>query len=207
MKKNITALSAFLLFSCLHVQAGTSIDWFFSYGMYPQGTSGGGLTDPTPAGVAQFSDVLWQLVLAGGNNTPDIVDASNVANGYVSGDDIVLAFRTTVAGGDLIFDQQLYNWNETAVPAFESSTLYNGTNVYIRVFQDTTPTIGEYYYNSPTVAALDRTAQPPQGVDGNNSMTQGDALDIEIIAVPEPSTVALMLAGLAMVGYRRFRRA
>ncbi len=206
MKKNVVAVLMFLLFSSLRVQAGTSIIWFFSWGMYPQGTTGAGLTASTPAGIAQNSAVLWQLVLAGGNNAPDIVDSDNGANGYVSGDDIVLDSRTTPMGGDSIIDQQLFEYNG-ALPAFTSTTLYSGTNVYIRVFQDTTPTIGEYYYNSPTVAALDRASLPPQGVDGNNSTAHGDAPNIEIIAVPEPSTVALMLAGLAMVGYRRFRRA
>lgn len=204
MKKIIVALT--LLVSATSAFAGTSVAWYFGYGMYPHGASD--LVTTTPGtGVAAVNSVTWQLVWAGADNTIDIVDASNSGLGYVSDDDVVLQTRTTAAGGDASFDEWLYNAD---IPAwYETSTTYGGY-AYIRVFQDTTPANGEWYYNSGTVALnnIDTTnpLRTPDFIDGNPSTTAGNALNVQIVPVPEPSTVGLLLVGVGLIAARRFRR-
>jgi hypothetical protein len=184
--------------------AGTSVQWYFIYGMMEHGQSD--LYNGT--GVAANRDVLWQLVYAGANGLPDDVSSANSGAGFVSADDVVLDSRTTTAGGSGIYDSWLYA-NPYPSP-FETATTYSG-NVFIRVFQDTTPADQEWYYDSPTLAThnIDITdpLRNPDALNGNVLNDRGDALDKQIPVIPEPSTVALVLLGLGIVGYRRFKNA
>ncbi len=201
MKKYILSLSvAFLAAS--NTFAGTYVTWYFGFGMFPYGE-----TDLVNGpGVAATQNVLWQLLSAGINDTIDGLNLSN--GGYVGGDDQVVFERTTLAGGDSLVGAWL--WNEAAPPPDWSDSTYTGQTLFMRVFSSDTPSVGGYYWNSAsTIEAVNYadTMIPAQSINGNSTAGMGEVLNIEIIAVPEPSTVALMLAGLAMVGYRRFRRA
>lgn len=192
--------------------AGTSVDWYFQWGMYPHG---GDVTSLDPStGVAGSQSVLWQLVYAGSDNLIGdgtyLVDAGNAANGYVYGDDEIVFSRTTPAGGNSVFDGTLYS-DAAFRTASETETTYSGL-FYIRVFGDTTPTVGEWYYNSPTLSAvsvdLTDPSRSPQLFDGNtNGGVQGNDLNASIVAVPEPSSMALLALGLGVVALRRkFRK-
>jgi len=193
----------FMMLAGYGASAGTSVNWQFSWGMYPNGAAS--LTAGLPAGVAQTQNVLWQLILS--SSTAHIVDPLNPLGGYTSGGDVVYNSRITPLGGDATFDNQLFN--SASISAFESNAVPVG-NFYIRVFQDATPASGEWYYNSPVLAAVDiNILDPlriPQLLDGNtDGANKGDALNLQII--PEPGTAALALLGMGLVGYRRLRKA
>ena len=202
--------SVVVLSTCVSY-AGTSVDWFFSWGMYPQGTTGSGLQAALPAGVAQSQAVLWQLLYSS-DNIADPVDASNSGLGglgYYSGNDTVLAYRTTPAGGDATYDSQLYTAGTQ--PAYESATTYTGY-FYLRVFQSTSPTVGQWYYDSPKIEAkftdLTDSGRSPQLLNGNtDGFNKGDAPNVQIQIVPEPSSMALLAIGLGVVALRRKFRA
>lgn len=194
-----------LLMVSLSAMAGVSINWTVGYGMYPYGAPD--VTSVTPGtGVAAVNAVLWQLVWCGANGVIDIVDPSNSGSGYVSVDDQVLTFRVTPAGGDgVVFDEWLYASIGGSPTPYWNSTFTAG-NYYARVFQDDTPGVGDWYYDSATITATDLAqVAPPQALEINTSPgSGGNALNIQ--AVPEPMTIALFGLGFLSVIIRKFRR-
>jgi len=203
-RKLAAVTTVIIALTTLSLYAGTSVDWGFAFGMYVHGAPD--LTDGTAGttAVAANQAVLWELVLAGTSIDP--VNAANGANGYVGGDDVVLSQRITPAGGGGGFAEWL-----TGTAVSENPTSFAGQLAFIRVFQGTTAVVGQWYYDSGTIVLnnIDITDQfhVPQTLEGNAAPTiQGDALNIQIVAVPEPSSIALVLVGLGIVGYRRIRR-
>jgi len=179
----------------LSANATISVNWGFGWGMYESTAVdlGGG-----SGGVAENSAVLWQLIYSP-DAAADIVDAS----GNPTAGESILATRTTSLGGSGGFDAFLYDggsFGSTYTAAFTAGY------VYIRVFQDTTPTAGDKYYNSPTLQLVDITPPAtPQILDGNtDSATQGDKLNLTI--VPEPGTFAFLGIGGLLLAVRRMRR-
>jgi len=218
MKRILMIVGLVALAACSSY-AGTSVEWRFFWGVYQHGQVDLSAGD-TGTGIAASQDVLWQLVFTGTDNTPDAVNPFNSGSGYVGDDDQVVFTRVTPAGGgatvttgsglnsaDGLFTEWL---NAPGTVISESATTFSGGSFYIRAFQDATPAVGEWYYDSPTTVAQNIALTDPlrtaQLVEGNpNFGTSGDAPNVQI--VPEPSTVALILVGLGMVGYRRLRSA
>jgi len=183
------------------VYAGTSVDWFSLGGFYPNGAPD--VTSSTPGtGVAATQAVIWQLIWTGTDNAIGIVDVNNSANGYVSDNDVVLATRN-VAANDPTYTEWVYG-GAGHFPLFASGTTYVGS-FYQRILSDTTPAVGEWYYNSPKVTAINwASGDPDQSIDGNSVSGIGDAMNVQI--VPEPSSMALLAIGLGVVALRRMRR-
>ena len=202
MKKILAIASVMALLTNCAVYAGTSVDWFAFWGFYPHGGDPTSLTPGT--GVAASQAVIWQLIYTGTDNAIDLLDSANSAGGYVSDDDVVLATRNVPAGAAGYGDEWLGNL-AGAQPLFTSGTTYVGS-FYERVIGDITPAIGEWYYNSPKLTAVNWTSgDPDQLLDGNtDGANQGDALNVQI--VPEPSSMALLAIGLGVVALRRMRR-
>jgi len=126
--------------------------------------------------------------------------------------DIVLAQLYPSAVDGKIQSSDYQNANTLPAPFGVASTTqtysegtysYGGTfaggYVYYRLFDDPTPTAGDHYYQSSTIAlgGLPGINQSPIGnVQFNNT----------IVAVPEPTTVTLLGLGLALIGLRSVRR-
>lgn len=183
-------------------RADININWFAQAGFYDNGQFG---VDPNGGILFSGGNATAQLIW-----TPtasiDIVDPSNGANGYVSGDDIFLdSFTFTTGGGANTTYGDFSNGSEIYTDAAYAGVL--GTNVlangfvYYRVFTDNSPDGGEFYYDSATLDANAYTGvESPQSLDQENT-SAGNELDTQI--VPEPTTLAFMGIGSILVALRR----
>lgn len=127
------------------------VDWFVKWGVYTHDSTD--LVTEDSGAILDDYDVLWQLIFAGPNNAIDPVDVDNAAQGYVSGDDEVLASRRLSSDNSGIFDN--YLWTEYGVGTASSlSYAYSEENpyyVYQRIYESRMPTAGTYYYESELV--------------------------------------------------------
>lgn len=208
LKKFVVVLLLFVA-ACSVAQAGVAVGWYFGWGMYTQGCHN--VTSGTGGGVAQYTNVLWQLIWAGPDGIANWVDLDDP--NYVGGDDVFWDSHVTLSGGSGTADQWLYTGGvaphtySNSVDYGESSlNLPGASNMFIRVFQDNTPALGEWFYNSPIalVQNYDWTAFPPaapQQFDGNtNSGFEGDTLNR---VIPEPASLALLGLGFGFAAIRR----
>lgn len=209
--------SILVVCSTLALQAGTSVTWYFDYGMFPHNS----VDLVSGSGVAASQDILWQLVYAGPNNQLDDISAGqglgNAVNGYVASgsDDQVLFSRTVPMGGGTALEDgnSFGEWLDGFPSKSENATtLPVGSLLYMRVFEGPTPVDGTYFWESTSTLAwenkdLTDPFRVSQVFQGNTAAGAGDMVNQQIQIVPEPSTVALVLLGLGIVGYRRFKNA
>ena len=97
VRLSLLLLSVFF-WVCTNAFGAIAIHWTTGWGVYDHtaGDLTGGdhfLLDSYPA--------VWQLVYAGPNNSIDPPNPGDAANGWVSGDDVVLAVRTIPQGGGM----------------------------------------------------------------------------------------------------------
>ena len=127
------------------------LEWKVNWGVYTHEATD--LVTDFSGAILDSHDVLWQLIYAGANNAIDPVDVDNAAQGYVSGDDEVLASRRLSRGNSDIFDNYLYT-EDDAETASSLSYAYSEENpyaVYQRIYESRTPAGGTYYYESELV--------------------------------------------------------
>lgn len=130
-------------------ETGIGIYWQTAWGAYDHSATN--LTG-TINNLLDGYSATWQLVYAGADNVIDPPDLNNGANGYVSGDDIVLAVRTIPQGGG-IAPEDGTTWDHYMQPS-DGYTAYVNTcwsvpgYVYQRVYEGP-PLPGGWYYDSP----------------------------------------------------------
>lgn len=200
--KVISAICAAVIAS-VTANAGINVQWFVAYGVYPFGA--GDTTDVTPGSGLLVNNgsgnTILQLIYAGADNQVDIVDPGNAGSGYVDDDDVVWA-TINVSNGVAGYDEWVYN---TALPQYVDNAFTAGF-VYARVFQDATPSGGEYYYSTGLLALSDVGADVTQSqVLRIGTPENGVSLNTEI--VPEPSAMMLAGLGVLVVAMRRRRQA
>jgi len=145
------------------------------------------------------AQLIWSV-----DNIADALDPFNVAGSYVSGDDILLRSFSV---------SNLYGDYGAGAPTIYSDVGYGvtlaGGYVYARIFDGSTPNVGEYYHASspllataynpgaPVLQTLDQNADPSFPAFGAN--------ELNTLIVPEPSVLAFLgLGGLALAARRRF---
>ena len=206
MKKLSMWVASALLASTLVANAGINVQWFVGWGIYPFGagdpsslTPGTGLLANNGSGTT-----ILQLIWSPGN-TAAAVDPFNGGSGWVGGDNVVLQTRTVTSGVDG-YDEWVFN---NTVPTPFTNPVFSPGSVFVRVFQDATPGIGEYYYDSGLMVLQDRDldfAFRQILVVEPNADVEGIALNLQI--VPEPSVIAFLgLGGLMLAIRRRIRNA
>ncbi len=159
-----------LAFSAALARGGVSIRTYVGFGLYPYGATN--TTDTTP-GTGLLANngsgrALMQLIFAGADNMigdgSDIADMDNAANGYVAGDDVVWQSRILETGVD-----DVDGWGFTStLPAPHTDLAWTTAGfVFVRVFQDETPHLGEAFLDSGLLAldaAYINPAMPPQNL-------------------------------------------
>lgn len=206
MKKVAVAIAA------LGVMATASfgdifVNWRADVGFYENGS--GGNDYPADGILFPSGSVLVQLLWTpdAGTTAVDAFLPNYLANG---GNDIVLAARTVGFGvaADISAADEFANFTGTPnvfLNANYGPTTLQGGYVYARVFSDTTPGLGDYYFQSSNSVALTAYTGSEQAnvLDINTDHTNGNELNQ---VVPEPSVLAFLGAGALVVAYRRMRR-
>ncbi len=199
MKKKIMLALAALGVTSMASFAGINVQYYVSYGLYP---NGGNVTDGTPgsgllAANGTGSTVL-QLIYAGGNGVAD----GSVASLAATGDDVILQTRVISTGAG--YDE----WGYIGTfPSPYTNPVFTSGNVFVRVFQTENPAVGQYYYNTGLMALEDRQLD----IAFTQTLTidtpsAGIALNLPI--VPEPSVMAFLgIGGLVLAVRRRIRNA
>ena len=223
MKKILMAMLALTVMASAAL-AGVGIDWLGYWGGYND-TVADPLTGVSSSdSIRAANSVIWQLVWAG-NDGIQAPDQFNSGNGYVSGNDQVLATRTMTAGTGMItapedgtsWDEFLYGGTATGDYLYSNMAwAYGEGYVYQRVFQGD-PTYGSWYYTSgllqvdtswdssvPGSQQIFYTETGYLGWDNDNPADRGYK-PLDQFAVPEPATMSLLGLGALVMAIRRRR--
>jgi hypothetical protein len=171
-------------------EADLSLNWLASAGFYFSGNPSSGI-------LGSGESTIAQLIYSADN----VIDAA-FAGGATSGNDTVLDSLLLTEGGNTS------EWGDFAIQYYTDT--FTAGWAYVRIFEDSVVDVGDAYYSGPMVALqdLDLTAVPkptPQDVQANSDLINGDALD-QVVAVPEPATLALYAIGALVIGVSRRRR-
>ena len=189
--RKIIAVAVAGLMSASVVQASISVNWFTGNGI------------DAPLGGALPSGAMVQLIW-----TPDSLIGALDPNTptATAGNDILLQTDFTTFNGLFAFSGA-FNDGSGALLGINESTLLAGY-VYVRVFSSGAPMIGDYFGLSSLVGNplndQDPTAGSPDFVD----LSPNDSVpfDAWTAIVPEPSVLAFLGIGAALVAVRRMRR-
>lgn len=185
------------------------INWRAVGGFYRNGQfgvePGGYLLNPSGS---TFAQLIW-TPFNGGSPTINDVDLSDIAGGYTGGDDVLLDTYNIVSPPSASYASyangaEVY-LNSTYIGQIPGGL--QGGYVFARIFQDSTPGGGEYYFDSaPLLATAYTGSEGVQLLEHNNDNNNGNELN-KFIAVPEPSVLAFLGAGALVVAIRRMRKA
>jgi hypothetical protein len=179
-----------------------------------------GIFTDSPGGTGLPSGALVQLIWSPDSSyssTPVESMIPSTGQAYSGTDYVVYQNNTTEA----------YGWGNTTPGDFDGSASYTDSNVggsgvtetlfssgylYAYIFQDGTPQAWDYYGRTSVVAVPDRSVETgsidPCVVDTSSpGLVIGSAgQNLQVVAVPEPSTIGLLLVGAGLVAFRRMRR-
>lgn len=201
--KKVTLVAVLSIVTASAAQADIGISWSASGGFYLNGTDANLDASYINGAGSLYAGATAQLIWSV-DNIADDLDPFNVAGGYVSGDDILLrSFSASNLYGD-------YGAGSPTIYAdVDYSTTLAGGYVYARIFDGSTPNVGDYYHASspflataynpgaPVLQTLDQNAAPSFVLYGSN--------ELDTLIVPEPSVLAFLgLGGLALAARRRF---
>jgi hypothetical protein len=208
--KMLKKLGAISLALCLMfaggAQANVFVDWSAGMGFYftsnPNvGILGDGTGNSTIAQLIWSPDTTFDLAT--------VFAADNYLSTSMGGNDVLLAQRTITEDGVLgNFDD--FAFFGTSI-ANDGGARPAGGFVYGRIFQDSTPNVNDWVYVGPVIAAanLNPSAEPPPApqeyILNRDTTGFGDAIDGAngMQVVPEPTTMALLGVGLAVLGLRK----
>ena len=193
MKKVVMALIGASL-CAQFAQADIAISWSAGDGFY-NWNAGGSPTDPNDYVNFGGGSIAAYLIYST-DNVRDF-DYSNVAGQYLSGGDYVLASLTGITGNDY------GNFDAGTTTVLQP---LQGGYVYARVIDTTAPGGGVQYYDS-SVLLTTAWVSPASPQDLFVNTTAGGIGDRMIAVVPEPTVLAFLGIGAALVGVRRMRRA
>jgi len=178
--KGILAGALLLALFTIPALAGVNMLYYVNYGLYPYAATNTTTTVPGTGLLANngSGSALLQLIYAGsdmmiGDGT-NIFDLSNGANGLVAGDDVVWQSTTIEAG---VSGTDEWGFSSMMFPYGDSDWSTAGF-IYLRVFQDESPQLGEAFYDSPLLA-LD-TASTMGGIFGQTFSIDGSTAGIAL---------------------------
>jgi len=210
-KRLMAVMVAAGLISAGSVQANVYVSWFASAGFYAADG-----TTPLLGSDGSANSTLAQLIWSA-NATAD----SAGVGGSVTGDDVWLA-NFTVQEDGIVNSPETYDYYAlfNAPVHDDGGARPNSGYIYARIFQDSTPVAGEWYFVGAVVAAnnLNPGGEPPdspQTYELNTDLQNGNEIDEDWAGsndgllgeqvIPEPGTIGLFALGTALVGLRKRR--
>jgi hypothetical protein len=182
--------------------AGINISWLIAWGVYDFGTPEGQLSSfnagtgiLNPGGSTIFQIILW------GGNLQHAADPGTP--NYLTGGDTLLDAPEIITEGGEVTE---WAWDNTQNRY--TNSVYTPGSVFLRIFQDHTPAIGEHYYDTDLVPIQDITSLAEDDAQviylEPDPANKGVALDRTL--VPEPSVLAFLGVGVILFAARRVRR-
>jgi hypothetical protein len=198
IKKKIILGVCISLMSVCASYANVYVNWAAGGGFYWSAS-----TDSlfTPAsGASALAQLIW--------SSDNIANTATFGSAnLVSGNDYWLVDFTITEGVNTS------QWGDFGAPLFnDNGTRPAGGFIYARIFQDAAPTVNDYYYVGPVIAAANLNpsgvpADSPQIYQMNTDLSVGNPIDVfQVAAVPEPGTMALFALGVATLAAARRRR-
>ena len=206
MRRNLLNLVLPLFVICSSANADVYVAWQAAGGFYFSATPGVGILG-NATGNSTLAQLMWSV-----NNVADA--ATFGATHYASGDDQWLAdliiSEDGISNDGVTFDSYALF---APVVFTDSGSKPDGGYIYARIFETATPQINDWYYVGAVVAASDLTSSDPlvtpQSYELNRDVN-GDIIDgtygAQVVAVPEPGTMALFALGVATLAAARRRR-
>jgi hypothetical protein len=158
---------------------------------------------------------LVQLIWSADSSIETAYDTLIPSTGgqYGGGDYVLLSKPTTSIGG--FTDTQMDGTASYQDVNVGGANILSGY-VYVMVFGSATPSLGTYYGVSSLAFPLNNVDGSPPGSPNVLNVSPSPGLIIgpvsqggqgyQVVAVPEPSTVGLLLVGVGLMAARRFRR-
>lgn len=194
MKK---VLATIVLMSALvSAHASIGVNWIAGNGVNAPGTS---LDNDMPPGL--YALLIW-------SPTPGVFstfsDASPLA---LDNGNILLGTFTDLNGGGFSTGAIQYNDGSGPLAAISEAALLAG-GIYMRVFSDDNPQVGDYWGQMSVMESgfVDQDPTPGTISFPDLSPTEDVPFNAWVQIVPEPSVLAFLGIGAALVGIRRMRR-
>lgn len=191
MKKIGIIASLILTMAAGSAQAVFSIQWNVS-----RLTTDGSAANPWLSNGQTVEAQLLQII--------GVIDTGVFEGGVTDGDDVVVDMRSFTSTGTVPDNLGFFSgtWDDL-VP-------FNAVNnqFYVRVFAPGGPVLGSPFIQSlaQTAADINRGSVPPQTPQSINFFSTFTGPSGTVMAIPEPSSLALIALGTLGLMYRRHRR-
>ncbi len=194
MKKLLATIATSVIVATA-ANASITVNWIAGNGIESPFIPGNNM----PAGL--YAQLIWSPTI-GLFSTFNNADPLALDNGNIQ-----LGTYTDPNGGGFATGTLTYHDGSGVLAAISEATLLGG-GVYIRVFSDNAPGVGDYWGQMSVMESPLNDQDPSPGTSNTADLAPTEDVRFNgwVQIVPEPSVLAFLGIGAALVGIRRMRR-